>query len=151
MPGTILEKFSEDFYLLLEAGFLSVNEADEDSALKLFKAAQLLKPENTFPKVGLGYMHLCKLEIKQAIQTFKEVVEKEPKNEMAKTLLGICLSMSPKETTKGEQLLEETLSNSHDKGIKDLANTAIDFVDKFVKKAPSPMESQKGRSSEKRK
>ena len=151
MPGDVLEKFREDFYLLLEAGFLAVNEMDEDSAIKLFKAAQILKPENTFPKVGFGYMHLCKLEIKQAIQLFKEVIEKEPKNDMAKTLLGIAMSMSPKESEQGEKLLTETGAASEDKSVKDLANTALDFVNKFVKKAPSPMDPQKGQSSQKRK
>lgn len=131
------KKYKEDFILMLESGFIAVNQADEDSALKLFRAAELLNPENTMPKVGFGYLHLHKLELNQAVRYFEEVLEKEPKNEMAKALLGICMGLSPNLVTKGEKILEET-TKSKDPMIKNLANTAIDFVEKFVKVAPGP-------------
>ena len=142
MAKDLLETYKEDFFLLLEAGFIAVNAADEDSAIKLFKSAELLRPESTFPKVGFGYMHLCKLELKQACNLFREVLSKEPNNEMAKTFLSICLSMIPTEMAKGEKDLE-SLTKSGDSGIKKLASTALDFVEKFVKKAPSPVQPQK--------
>ena len=88
MSDDSLKQYKEDFFLLLEAGFIAVNAADEDSAIKLFKASELLRPESTFPKVGFGYMHLCKLELKQAVALFREVLAKEPENEMAKTFLA---------------------------------------------------------------
>ncbi|MBS0585513.1 MAG: SctF chaperone SctG [Verrucomicrobia bacterium] len=138
-----LSHFKEDFYLLLEAGFIAVNSADEDSAVKLFRASELLSPENTLPKIGFGYVHLCKLELKQASAIFRDVISKEPENEMAKTFLGICMSLMPTELAKGEKLLSEAAENSKDQGIKDLANTAINFVDTYVKKAPSPVDPQK--------
>lgn len=143
MAANALNNYKEDFFLLLEAGFIAVNAADEDSATKLFKAAALLKPESTFPKVGFGYMHLCKLEIKQAIASFREVLAKEPQNEMAKALLGICLSFTPTELSQGEKTLADLSRSSPDSGIKKLANTALDFVEKFVKKSPSPVQPQK--------
>ena len=46
--------YKEDWILFLEAGFIAVNQADEDAATKLFKAAEMLNPENTMPKVGHG-------------------------------------------------------------------------------------------------
>ena len=138
-----LNKFKDHFILLVEAGFIAVNQADEDAAVKLFKASQLLKPENTLPKVGLGYMHLCKLELKAACRMFEEVLAKEPENEMAKTFLGLSLSLTPNEVAKGEKILEESAKKSHDPQIKGLASTAIDFVEKFVKKAPTPAQLQK--------
>jgi len=149
MSEEALKKFKKDYFLLLEAGFLAVNDADEDSAIKLFRAAQLLEPKATFPRVGFGYMHFCKLEIAQATDVFNEVLEKEPDNEVAKTLLGLCLSMNPSSTSKGEKLLESTEKSSHDTGVKKLAHTALDFVEKFVKKAPSPAEVQKPKRSPK--
>jgi hypothetical protein len=115
---------------------------DEDAAIKLFKAAEMLNPESTLPKVGFGYLHLHKLELKQACKVFEEVLEKEPKNEMAKTFLGICMSLSPTTLTKGEKILEQT-QKSHDPMIKNLSGTAIDFAEKFLKKAPSPAQTQK--------
>ena len=132
-----LKNYKEDFVLMLESGFIAVNQADEDSAVKLFKAAELLSPENTLPKVGFGYLHLHKLELTQAIRCFEEVLDMEPKNEMAKALLGICMSLSPTQLGKGEKVLEETLK-SKDPMIKKLAGTAIDFVEKFVKTTPGP-------------
>lgn len=135
-----LTKYKDHFLLLLEAGFIAVNQADEDAAVKLFRAAELLQPENTLPRVGLGYMHLCKLELKQACKLFDEVLAKEPTNEMAKAFLGLSYALSPNDVSKGEKILEEAAGKSKDPGIKTLATTAIDFVERFVKKAPAPMQ-----------
>jgi tetratricopeptide (TPR) repeat protein len=134
---TTWKKYKEDFTLMLEAGFIAVNQADEDAALKLFRAAELLNPENPMAKVGFGYLHLHKLELKQAVKAFEEVLEIEPDNEMAKAFLGLCMSMMPNSVDKGEKILEQTLK-SKDPMIKRLAGTAIDFVEKFVKKTPGP-------------
>lgn len=128
---------AEDYTTFLEAGFIAVNQADEDSALKLFRAAEALRPNESLPKVGFGYLHLHKLELKQAIAIFESIVHKEPENEMAKSLLGICMSMSPTQTTKGEKLLHET-THSRNPLIQKLSHTAIDFVERFVKKSPGP-------------
>ncbi|HSW72009.1 MAG TPA: hypothetical protein VLG44_01190 [Chlamydiales bacterium] len=136
---TDITKFKDDFVLFLEAGFIAVNQADEDSAVKLFKAAQLLDPQNTLPKVGLGYLHLHKLELRQAVQLFEDVLKKEPNNEMASTFLGLCLTMSPNAVDRGEEILKE-MKKSPDKLIKNLSKTALDFVDKFIKKDAGPAE-----------
>ena len=129
--------YKEDYLLMLEAGFIAVNQADEDAALKLFRAAETLNPDNNLPKVGFGYLHLHKLELKQAVRIFEEVLEKEPGNDMAKAFLGLSMSMMPNQIEKGEKMLEQTLK-SKDPMIKKLAHTAIDFVEKFVKKTPGP-------------
>jgi predicted Zn-dependent protease len=137
--GQQLNKYKDDFILLCEAGFIAINQADEDAAVKLFKASQLLKPENTLPKIGLGYMHMMKLELKQACKLFNEVLAKEPENEMAKTFLGIALTFTPTDASKGEAILEQSAQKTHDPTIKNLATTALDFVDRFLKKRTSPM------------
>jgi tetratricopeptide (TPR) repeat protein len=132
-----IKKYKEDFILLVEAGFIAVNQADEDAALKLFRAAEMLNPGNVLPKVGFGYLHLHKLELKQASKAFEEVLDKDPHNDMAKAFLGLSMSMMPNSIEKGEKILEQTLK-SKDPMIKRLAGTAIDFVEKFVKKTPGP-------------
>jgi hypothetical protein len=134
--------YKEDWILFLESGFIAVNMADEDAATKLFKASEMLHPESTLPKVGMGYLHLHKLELKQACEMFEKVLEKEPKNEMAKAFLGICMSLNPTSIDKGENMLKQT-SKSHDPLIKKLSHTAIDFAEKFLKKAPTPVQGQK--------
>jgi hypothetical protein len=131
------KKYKDDFLLLLEAGFIAVNQADEDASLKLFKAAELLNPDNTLPTVGFGYLHLHKLELPQAIACFEKVLHKEPHNEMARALLGICMSLSPKQLVDGEKILGETVQ-SKDPMIRNLSSTAMQFVDKFVKTTPGP-------------
>ncbi|HSX11721.1 MAG TPA: hypothetical protein VLF94_08410 [Chlamydiales bacterium] len=132
-----IKKFKEDFILLSEAGFIAVNQADEDAAMKLFRAAELLNPANILPKLGFGYLHLHKLELKQAVKAFEEVLEQDPHNDMAKAFMGLSMSMMPTSIDKGEKILEQTLK-SKDPMIKRLAGTAIDFVEKFVKKNPGP-------------
>lgn len=137
-----LQKYKDHFILLAEAGFIAINQADEDAAVKLFKASELLEPNNILPKVGIGYMHLCKLELKQAAKTFEEILAKDPTNEMARALLGLSLSLNPGECAKGEKVLEESIKMSKDPMIKGVAKSSLDFVEKFVKKNPSPAQGQ---------
>ena len=134
---TLLKHFKEDWLLFTESGFIATNQADEDSAQKLFKAGELLSPESALPRIGIGYLHLHKLELKQAVKAFEQVLEKEPQNEMAKAFLGLCLGMMPNMADKGEKILGET-TKSKDPEIRQLSETAIDFVERFIKKSPGP-------------
>lgn len=134
--SSLLEQHKDEFILFLEAGFIAVNHADEDAAQKLFAASALLNPKSTLNEVGLGYLHMCKLELKKAEDHFKKVLAVDPKNEMAKTMLGITMSMSPSKGSEGEKLLEE-LAKSSSPEVKKVSKDAIDFVDNFIKKRPS--------------
>ena len=136
------KKYKEDFILFAEAGFIAVNQADEDAALKLFKAAELIDPKNILPKIGFGYLHLHKLELKQAVKFFDEVLEMDPQNEMAKAFKGLSLSMLPNSIEKGEKILEQTMQ-SKDPAIKNLAGSAMEFVEKFIKPTPGPASKSK--------
>ncbi|MBS0607193.1 MAG: SctF chaperone SctG [Parachlamydiales bacterium] len=137
-----LQKFKDHFILMVEAGFIAVNQADEDAALKLFKASELLDPQNVLPQMGRGYIHLCKLELKQAVKVFEDILAKDPSSEMARTFLGLSMSLNPAEVIKGEKVLEESAANAKDPMVKDLASSALEFVEKFVKKAPTPAQGQ---------
>jgi tetratricopeptide (TPR) repeat protein len=134
---TRVNKYKQDFVLFLELGFVAINQGDEKSCRALFDAAQLLDPANSLPKVGVGYLHLQKLELTKAMNCFEKVIKEEPENEMAKTFLGICMSMAPNKEDKGEKILKETLK-SDDPLIKKLSTDSLDFVEKFVKKEPPP-------------
>ena len=133
-----LESYKEHFSTMIEVGFIAVNQSDEDSAVKLFKAADALKPGHFLPQLGKGYLHLCKLELKQACKVFTEVLEKEPDNEIAKAFLGLCLSLNPNEVDKGAAILKETDKSTSNPLLKNLTSNALSFVEKFVKKAPTP-------------
>src|SRR5690606_38292515 len=139
-----IKKYKEDFILFAEAGFIAVNQADEDAAIKLFKAAELLDPSNILPKLGFGYLHLHKLELKEAIKRFEEVLERDPNNEMANAFIGLCYSLMPNAVDKGEQILSNS-SKSKDPMIKQMANSAISFIEKFVRPSPGPAGRGKGK------
>lgn len=136
-----LTHWNEDFVLLLECGFIAVNQNDEDSAEKLFDATHTLQPDNLMSEVGHGYMHLMKLELKQACEKFEKILKKDPDNHMAQALLGLSLCFTPKGVSKGEKHLEAA-HKSKDKEVKKMSETALDFVETYVKKAPSPAEVQ---------
>lgn len=142
---TELAKFKEHFILFAEAGFIAINQADEDAAIKLFKAAELLDPKNGLPKIGMGYLHLCKLELKQAAKIFEDILTSDPQNDMAKAFLGLSLSLNPKDVDRGEKVLKESAHDAKDPMVKDLANNALEFVEKFVKKPGLPTESFKSK------
>lgn len=136
---TSWKEYKKDWVLLLEGGFIAVNQGDEDSAVKLFKAAELLSPEHIMPKIGFGYLHLHKLELKQAVHFFEQALKMDPHSDMAKALLGVSMSLAPNSIEKGEKILHQT-EKSRDPLIKSLSSSTIDFVERFVKKAPTPVE-----------
>lgn len=145
-----LQKYKDDFILLAEAGFIAINQGDEDAAIKLFKASETLNPDNLLPKIGFGYMHLCKLELKQAAKIFEDILHQDSHNEIAKALLGLSLSLNPAEVSKGEKVLEEACAKAKDPMVKDLAKNSLEFVEKFVKKSPSPVQGQTHTKKEKK-
>lgn len=140
-----LEQHKEQFLLFVETGFIAVNQSDEESATRLFKAAAMLNADSPLPTIGMGYLHLCKLELKQAVEKFEQVLNKDPENEMARSMLGITLTLTPNLVNEGEKILHSLASKSKEKEVKNLANTSLDFVEKFVKKpmSPSDLQSQK--------
>ncbi|MCH9614294.1 MAG: hypothetical protein SP1CHLAM54_17480 [Chlamydiia bacterium] len=139
-----LDKFKDDFILLCEAGFIAVNQADEDTAMKLFEAAKALEPEHHLPKIGEGYLHFHKLELKRACAIFEKVLEEDGNNEMARAFLGMALSLTPDMGEHGKNILSEVAEKASDKNTKTVAKETIDFVETFIEKKgtskPSPMD-----------
>ena len=131
-------KYTPHFITMAEAGFIAVNQGDEDSATKLFKAAALIAPDELLPEIGFGYIHLCKLELKKSAEIFEGILEKDPTNDTARTFLGLSLSLNPSDVSKGEIFLEEAAKNAKEPLVKNLASSALEFVERFVKKTPTP-------------
>ena len=50
--------------------------------------------------------------------------------------------LNPKEVLKGEKVLEEAAKKTQDPQVKKLAETALEFVERFVKKVPTPTQAQ---------
>jgi hypothetical protein len=126
--------FREDFALLIEAGFVAVKQLDEVAATRLFRAAQTILPEATAPQVGLGYIALNKLEIKEASRLFEGVLQKEPGNDLAKAFLGICLLLNKERREEGEVLVRGIAETTEDPTVKNLCTISLEWAEKDLKK-----------------
>lgn len=133
-----LDQFKSDFSLLIEAGFIAVQQLDETSASRIFHAAQVISPDSTAPQVGLGYIALNKLEIKEATKIFETVIKKEPKNHLATTFLGICFLLTAPKRKKGEKLIREAIEQTTDPSIKNLGELSLVWAEKDLKKEKAP-------------
>lgn len=132
-------EFKEDFALLIEAGFVAVKQIDEISALRIFYAAQALSYHNTAPKIGLGFIALNKLEMKEATNIFQSVVDVEPDNHLAQTFLAICFLLTKGKRKKGEKLIQETMKLTTDPTIKNLGAISLQWAEKDLsKKSKAP-------------
>lgn len=130
-------QFKDDFPLLIEAGFVAVKQLDEVCAVRIFNAAQALHPTSTAPQIGLGYIALNKLELKEALRIFEEVHEKEPDNELAATFLGICLLLSKTRRQEGEEKIKAIINKTEDPTVKNLGTVSLEWAEKDLKKMKS--------------
>jgi len=142
------QEFKKDFALLVEAGFVAVKQLDEVSARRIFQAAELINPTSTAPQVGLGYIALNKLELKDAVKTFEKVIEREPENHMAQIFLGICFLLSKPKRERGEKLIREVMKKSTNPTVKNLGATSLEWADKDLKKKNLPFLIAKTQSEE---
>lgn len=133
-----MEELKEDFSLLIEAGFVAVKQLDAISSSRIFIAAQMISPGHTAPQIGLGYIALNQLNVKEATHIFEEILSKEPDNLLAQTFLGICYLLSKPKRKKGEKLIKEAMEKSDDPTIKSLGDISLVWAEKDLKKAKAP-------------
>lgn len=133
-----IEELKEDFSLLIEAGFVSVKQLDAISSSRIFVAAQMISPGHTAPQIGLGYIALNQLNMKEATHIFEKIILKEPENLLAQTFLGISYLLSKPKRKKGEKMIKEAISKTEDSTIKSLGEISLEWADKDLNKAKSP-------------
>ena len=131
----LITELKGDFPLLIEAGFVAVNQRDEESALRLFMAASILEPHSCAPEIGYGFVALNKLDLANAEQKFRAVLDKDGEHHLAKAFLGITLAFSEKTRMQGQKLLAEAIEASDDPHVKNLGQVSLNWVEKdFSKK-----------------
>jgi len=135
---SILEYFTEDYALLIEAGFVAVKQLDEIAAKRLFKAAELLNPDNPASQLGMGYIALNKLLISEATKIFEEILQKDPSHYLAQSLLGVCCLLTKNKRKRGEKLIREAREKSDDPTIKNLSEVCLNWADEDLKSRSSP-------------
>lgn len=133
-----LEDFKVDFPLLIQTGFIAVKQLDETSARRIFHAAHVLSPESTAPHIGIGYIALNKVELKDASKKFEEVLEKEPDNHLAQSFLAICYLLSKTKRAKGEEMIKEAMEKTTDPTVKHLGKVVLEWLEKDLKKSAKP-------------
>jgi hypothetical protein len=129
-----MENYEQDFGILVEAGFIAVKQGDEDSAVKLFKAAQVVNPQHNAPKIGFGYIALNKLEIPEAIEIFESIVNNENDNFLAKTFLGLCLMLEKTDMERGSNLVNEVLKGCKDESVIQFAQETVRWKKEYFEK-----------------
>ncbi len=134
MAKKIIAELRGEFASLIEAGLVAVNQGDEDSAIKLFSAAQVLEPDSTAPRVGFGFISLNKLELEKAIGLFQIVVDQEPEHHLARAFLGISLAFDPKTRQRGEELIKGAHKKTDDASVKNLCEVSTAWIEKDLKK-----------------
>lgn len=144
-----IEELKDDFSLMIEAGFIAVKQLDAISSSRIFIAAQMISPGHTAPQIGLGYIALNQLNIKEATHIFESIIEKEPENHLAQTFLGICYLLSKPKRKKGERIIKEAIEKTSDETIKNLGTISLEWAEKDLKKAKAPFFSQPEEKSKK--
>ncbi|MGA8165229.1 MAG: SctF chaperone SctG [Waddliaceae bacterium] len=130
-------ELKEDFSLLIEAGFVAVKQLDAISSSRLFIAAQMISPQHTAPQIGLGYIALNQLNVKEATHIYEKIIKKEPENHLAQAFLGICYLLSKPKRKKGEKLIKQVIEESDDPTIKNLGEISLEWAEKDLKKIKS--------------
>ena len=133
-----LDPYKDDFGLFIEAGFVAAKQLDEKSSIALFEAANLLDENSPAPMVGVGYVHLNKLELKKAEKYFKDALKVDPDHHLAKALLGIAYLLNEERRPIGEKLLQEAMEKTDDPTIIKLVETSMMWAEKDLKKKKSP-------------
>lgn len=138
LENDILEDFREDFGTLIEMGFVATKQGDEKSASDIFYAAATLDPDSPAPVVGIGYIHLNKLELEQAEEAFKEALVMDPEHHLAQAFLGISYLMDEEKRKEGERLLKDAVEKTDDPTIKELGSTSLQWATQDLKKSKAP-------------
>jgi predicted Zn-dependent protease len=136
--GSVLQFFAEDYSLLIEAGFVAIKQCDEIAARRLFKAAEILNPENPASSLGLGYIELNKLRVSQAAEIFGTIVKSHPEHYLAKALLGVAYLLTPEKREEGKRLISEAGEKSDDPTIKNLSSVCLEWLRKDLQNKPLP-------------
>ena len=129
-----LEEFKDDFFLLVEAGFIAVKQLDEVSSTHLFHAAQALDPDHSSPLIGLGYIALNKLNTKEASRIFELVLKAEPENYLAQTFLGMTYLFTKSKGVQGKKLIQEAMEKSSEPAVQNLGQVALEWAHKELPK-----------------
>ena len=138
--SSLLKEFKEDYALFIEAGFIAVKQLDEIAARRLFKAAELLNPDNPASQLGLGYIAVNKLQVTEGIKIFEAILQKDPEHHLAQALLGVCYLLTKTKRKKGEKLIQEAKEKTQDPTIKNLADVCLEWSEKDLKaKSLSPL------------
>lgn len=149
----------EDFPVLVETGFIAVKQGNQQAAEKIFRAAQILRPDHSAPVLGFGYIALNSLRLEAARHLFSSVLKKEPENALAKVLLGFSYlvdkfssinqspslpsTLKPQEINalaeSGEKLIKEALKESSDKSVHSLGESALQLLEKVSAYQAAPL------------
>ncbi len=140
---TMLKEFTPDLGMLIESGLIAIKQGDEESAKKLFDAADLLDPGTTSAKMGHGLIALHKMELQEAEKHFEGIIEKEIDNYRAKAFLAFAQILSILQDgsendkvaalKRGAELAQEVLEKCQEPSTRELAQSLLDWESELQK------------------
>lgn len=144
--ATTLQDFAKDLGLLVESGLIAIKQGDEESAKKLFNAVGVVDPKSTMKKMGFALIAIHKMDIKNGIKLFSEIISVEPDNHRAQAFLGFAYVLSTlkddfsheeKATNlkKGAEIAAFVLDKSDNPSTRQLAQSVLDWETEMSKKA----------------
>lgn len=140
---TATKEFKQDLGLMVEAGLIAIKQGDEESAKKLFNAADILDPGATSATMGHGLIALHKMDIPNAKKYFNQVLKNEKDNYRAKAFLAFSNVLSVlqegsdqekvKALQEGAKLAQEVLDNCKEPSTRELAQSLLDWETELQK------------------
>lgn len=132
-----LKEYEEDKLLFLEMGLIAIKQGDEESAKRLFDVIGLIEPTSSLKKMGYGLIAVHKLDLAEAQNQFKEVIEQEPNNGRALAFLAfthmLALMNEQSDSKKierlktGAELAQKAIDLSTEDSTKQLAQSVLDW------------------------
>ena len=134
---TATKEFKEDLGLLVESGLIAIKQGDEESAKKLFDAADILDPGTASASMGHGLIALHKMDIAEARKHFNEILKNDKKDYRAKAFLAFTNVLSVLQDgsdeekmeglKRGAELAQEVLEHCKEPSTRELAQSLLDW------------------------
>jgi thioredoxin-like negative regulator of GroEL len=104
---------------LVWLGFQGVLNGMPEAALRIFNSLDVVRPEESFPRIGIAVAQMSTGRADDAVRTLEEVARRRPDDEAARVFLGMALRMA----NRGRQAdgVLTTLADRTDEG----ANTRL--------------------------
>jgi hypothetical protein len=123
-PACVLS--AADMQLIAQIGFMACNARHGAAAYEIFEGMRELRPERTFPLIGLAMSHMSTGKPEEAVRLLRDqALPAHPEDEELIVFLGLALRAAQR-ITESAKLLNKLLSSpGTDTPMRRLAHTLV--------------------------